>query len=178
MSELELREELIRYGKLLVEHQLIQATWGNISVRVNDDHFLITPSGVDYDRISPSDIVLISVADGDYDKSLHPSSERTMHRLIYQVRPDIRAIVHTHSSNCAVFAACHADLLTDVLDYPCAPYAVSSSRALARNVSNVMLAHDGCIMANHGFVTGADTLEHAFAQAVEAERAAGEVLGA
>ena len=169
----DLRQEVIRCGQLLVERHLIQATWGNVSVRVGDDGFLISPSGVDYARVQPDEVVLVSLADGSYEKGLRPSSERKMHRAIYQVRPDIRAIVHTHSANCAVFAACHADLLTEVLDYPCAPYAVSGSKRLATNVSHVMIGHDGCILANHGFVTGAETLERAFAQAQEAEAAAG-----
>jgi L-fuculose-phosphate aldolase len=173
MDVSELRREVMRYGQLLVEHRLIQATWGNVSVRVDDDHFLISPSGVDYNAVTPGEVALVSIADGSYDKGLHPSSERRMHQLIYQERPDIRAIVHTHSANCAVFAACHADLLTEVLDYPCAPYAVSGSKRLATNVSRVMIGHDGCILANHGFVTGADTLGRAFARAQEAEAAAG-----
>ena len=177
MDVSELQREVMRYGQLLVEHRLIQATWGNVSVRVDDDHFLITPSGVDYYRTRPEDVVLVCVSDGSYEKGARPSSERRMHRAIYQVRPDLRAIVHTHSQNCAVLAGCHLDLLTDVLDYPCAAYAVSGSAGLARNVANIMRAHDGCIMANHGFVTGAETLGRALSQALEAERAAGELLG-
>lgn len=173
----DLRQEVIRCGQLLVERHLIQATWGNVSVRVGDDGFLISPSGVDYARVQPDEVVLVSLADGSYEKGLRPSSERKMHRAIYQVRPDIRAIVHTHSANCAVLATCHKDLLTSSLDYPCAAYAVSGSGALAKNVANIMRAHDGCIMANHGFVTGAETLEQALAQAIEAEEAAGEMLG-
>jgi len=101
-----------------------------------------------------------------------------MHQAIYQNRPDIWAVIHTHSASCAVFAACHVDLRSDALFYPCAPYAVSGSATLARNVGNVMRAHDGCIMANHGFVTGAETLAQALAQALEAERVAGELLEA
>ena len=173
-----LRNEVVAYGRKLVDERLIQATWGNVSVRVDDDHFLISPSGVDYFSVTSEEVALVSVADGGYEKGLHPSSERRMHQLIYQERPDINAIVHTHSANCAVFAACHEDLLTDELDYPCAPYAVSGSKRLATNVSRVMVGHDGCILANHGFVTGADTLERAFAQAQEAEEAAGRRLEA
>lgn len=173
----ELRQEVIRYGQLLVEHRLIQATWGNVSVRVDDDHFLMSPSGVDYYHVSPQEVALVRVADGSYDKGLHPSSERRMHQAIYRERGDIRAVVHTHSANCAVFAACRADLVTNEVNYPCATYGVSGSAALAKSVAQIMLAHDGCIMANHGFVTGAQTLERALAQAIEAERVAGELLG-
>lgn len=166
------RLEVIAYGQRLVDEHLIQATWGNVSVRVDDDHFLISPSGVDYHTVTPREVVPVYISDGSYPKGLRPSSERRMHQLIYQARPDIRAIVHTHSSHCAVFAACHQDLLTEVLDYPCAPYAVSGSAQLADNVAHVMLGHDGCILANHGLVTAGDTLEQAFERAREAEAAA------
>jgi L-fuculose-phosphate aldolase len=172
------RAKVIRYGQLLVEHRLIQATWGNVSLRVDEGHFLMSPSGVNYFHVLPEEVALVSLADGSYEKGLHPSSERRMHQAIYQNRPDIWAIIHTHSTNCAVFAACHADLRSDELFYPCAPYAVSGSTALARNVSNIMRAYDGCIMANHGFVAGADTLERALALALEAERLAGGLLEA
>jgi L-fuculose-phosphate aldolase len=175
MDNADLRQEVIEYGQLLVEHHLIQATWGNVSVRVGDS-FLISPSGVDYFSVRPEDVVLVSTAEGTYEKGLHPSSERRMHQAIYHNRPDIWAVIHTHSASCAVFAACHADLRSDELFYPCAPYAVSGSATLARNVGNVMRAHDGCIMANHGFVTGAETLAQALAQALAAEHLAEELL--
>ena len=177
MTEHELRQDVIRYGQLLVEHHLIQATWGNVSVRLGDS-FLISPSGVDYYRVKPEEVVLVSIENGSYEKGLHPSSERRMHQAIYQNRPDIKAIIHTHSASCAVFAACHEGLVTDEVNYPCAEYAVSGSKELAKRVGQMLLAHDGCIMANHGFVTGAQSLERALAQVLEAERVAGELLGA
>ena len=58
------RAEVIRYGQLLVQQRLIQATWGNVSLRVDDDHFLISPSGVDYFHTKPEDVVLVSVVAG------------------------------------------------------------------------------------------------------------------
>ncbi|MBR1830170.1 MAG: class II aldolase/adducin family protein [Atopobiaceae bacterium] len=177
MYNASLRQEVIRYGQLLVERHLIQATWGNVSVRVGDS-FLISPSGVDYYHVTPEEVVLVSIADGTYEKGLHPSSERRVHQAIYQSRPDIKAIIHTHSANCSVFAACHESLVTDEVNYPCAEYAVSGSKRLAKLVGQMFLAHDGCIMANHGFVTGAQTLEEALTQACDAERIAGELLGA
>ena len=177
MDNADLRQEVIEYGQLLVEHHLIQATWGNVSVRVGDS-FLISPSGVDYFSVRPEDVVLVSIAEGTYEKGLHPSSERRMHQVIYRNRPDIKAIIHTHSANCAVFAACHEPLVTDEVNYPCADYAVSGSKELAKRVGQMFLAHDGCIMANHGFVTGAQSLRLALAQALDAERIAGELLEA
>ena len=72
VSDLALRESVIAYGKKLVENRLIQATWGNVSARIDADRFLITPSGVDYDRIRPEDIVEIRIADGELRRRAAP----------------------------------------------------------------------------------------------------------
>ena len=178
VPDLALRRAVIEYGQHLVERRLIQATWGNVSARIDDDRFLITPSGVDYGRIRPEEVVEVRVSDGAFAEGLHPSSERKLHQLVYKVRPDIRAIIHTHSACCQVFAACGKDLQGAGVLYPCAGYAVSGSKKLAENTAAVMAGHDGCVMANHGFVAGADSLEKALARAVEAEALAGRLLQA
>ena len=169
-------EELVQCGTKLADMGLIQGTWGNLSARLDQDFFLITPSGADYYGILPEDIVKVDMRDGTYEAGKHPSSERLMHQLIYLNRPDLGGIVHTHSPYCSVFAACRKDLVTSRLDYPCASYAVSGSRKLAVNVSQIMLGHDGCILSNHGFVCGAADLTAALALAAEAEKAAEEML--
>lgn len=81
-----------------MENRLIQATWGTSRARIDADRFLITPSGVDYDRIRPEDIVEIRIADGSFAAGQRPSSEREMHRRIYAARGDVRAVIHTHSA--------------------------------------------------------------------------------
>ncbi len=171
-----LREAVIAYGKKLVEHRLIQATWGNVSVRLDADHFLITPSGVDYDRIRPEDVVEVRISDGSFSEGTHPSSERKMHRLIYAARPDAGAVIHTHSASLQVFAACRAPLHTAELDIPCAPYGVSGSEKLAESVAETLRTHDTCIMSNHGFTAAAKDLEAALTAALQAEQAASELL--
>jgi L-fuculose-phosphate aldolase len=176
MTEDDVRRELVQCGTKLADMGLIQGTWGNLSARLDQDFFLITPSGADYYGILPEDIVKVDMRDGTYEAGKHPSSERLMHQLIYLNRPDLGGIVHTHSPYCSVFAACRKDLVTSRLDYPCASYAVSGSRKLAVNVSQIMLGHDGCILSNHGFVCGAADLTAAVALAAEAEKAAEEIL--
>ncbi|HAE17289.1 MAG TPA: class II aldolase [Erysipelotrichaceae bacterium] len=176
MTEDDVRRELVQCGTKLADMGLIQGTWGNLSARLDQDFFLITPSGADYYGILPEDIVKVDMRDGTYEAGKHPSSERLMHQLIYLNRPDLGGIVHTHSPYCSVFAACRKDLVTSRLDYPCASYAVSGSRKLAVNVSQIMLGHDGCILSNHGFVCGAADLTAALALAAEAEKAAEEML--
>ena len=176
MKENELRQAIIDYGKKLVEYHLIQSTWGNISVRLDDEYFLITPSGVNYDAIKLEDIVKIKIEDCSYESKIKPSSEKNMHQLIYKERKDIGALVHTHSSNIQVLAGCHLGLTNNGIDYPCAKYGISSTKKLAENVALIMKDYDGAIMANHGIVVSGKNLTEAFKNALEAEEAAGEAL--
>lgn len=178
VPDLALREAVIAYGKKLVENRLIQATWGNVSARIDEDHFLITPSGVDYDRIRPEDIVEICISDGSFAAGQRPSSEREMHRLIYAARSDVRAVIHTHSAALQTFAACRESLRTPGLAAPCSAYGVSGSKKLAESVSEVLCSHDLCIMANHGFTAVGAELETALSRAVAAEEAAKRILEA
>lgn len=175
--ENELRNAIIFYGKKLVEDKLIQATWGNISARLNDEYYLITPSGIDYFKITPNEIVKVKISDFSYEGAIKPSSERRMHGLIYQQRSDICAIVHTHSSNLQIFASCHVGLsINGEIIYPCSKYAVSGSKKLAKNVAKAIKNYDGVIIANHGFVVGDKSLEEAYNKALNAEKKAGECL--
>ena len=172
VPDLALRESVIAYGKKLAENRLIQATWGNVSARIDENRFLITPSGVDYDRIRPEDIVEIRISDGSFAAGQRPSSERELHRLVYAQRGDIRAVIHTHSAALQTFAACRESLRTPEIDAPCASYGVSGSKKLAESASGVLRSHDLCIMANHGFIAVGADLETALARAVTAENAA------
>lgn len=178
VSDLALREAVIAYGKKLAEYRLIQATWGNVSARIDESRFLITPSGVDYDRIRPEDIVEIRISDGGFAAGQHPSSEREMHRRVYALRPDVRAVIHTHSAALQAFSACRTGLHTPEINAPCAAYGVSGSKKLAENASGVLREHDLCIMANHGFTAVGSALEEALARAAAAEAAAKRILEA
>lgn len=70
------RELVIEAGKKLVETGLIARTWGNVSCRVNDKQFVITPSGRAYETLTPEEIVLVNIEDCSYDGDIKPSSEK------------------------------------------------------------------------------------------------------
>lgn len=176
VPDLALRESVIAYGRKLVENRLIQATWGNVSARIDENRFLITPSGVDYDRIRPEDIVEICISDGSFAAGQRPSSEREMHRRIYAARGDVRAVIHTHSAALQTFAACRESLHAPEIEAPCAAYGVSGSKKLAESASEVLRSHDLCIMANHGFTAVGADLATALSRAVSAEKAAKQIL--
>ena len=175
------RCQLVAYGKKMLETGLVQGTWGNLSVRLDDNYMLVTPSGLDYNRLSPLDEVKVEIATGEYEGDLKPTSETAFHCGLYAMRQDVGAILHTHSKYCAVFAAAHMPLEiedpalaeafgTDLL--PIAAYGLSGTKTLAKNILQVMGTAPGCLMRNHGMIAVGNDLEHAFDRCLKMEQAA------
>ena len=90
--EWELREKLCEYGKKLVKTGLVQGTWGNLSIKLDDTYMLVTPSGLDYTRLTPADMVKVNISTLEYEGSLKPTSEKGLHAEVYKQRPDAREI--------------------------------------------------------------------------------------
>ncbi len=174
MNQSELLEEkkhIISVSRELHEIGLLVRTWGNISSRVDKDHFLITPSGIRYEDLTPEMIVIVNINDLSYEGDYIPSSESKVHAAAYKVRKDADFIVHTHQ----VFASCAGTLgLKKVFSYfededvtiPVAPYALPGTEKLAENVAHTLKKYkdaNGIIMANHGTLClGADSRDAVF----------------
>lgn len=77
---------------------LVAGTWGNISGRVDDEYMVITPSGMDYERLAAEDMVIINMRTLAYEGNLKPSVEAVVHASIYLDRPEVNGIMHTHST--------------------------------------------------------------------------------
>ena len=135
--EEEARRLVIQTGLLLTEKKLIARTWGNISARICDTQFVITPSGRAYDTLKPEDLVKVNIADGSYTASNKPSSECGVHLAAYQLRRDISFVIHTHQFYAsAVCAACE-----DTPFAPCAAYGKPGSAALKESLAKTITAH-------------------------------------
>lgn len=169
-----------------------QGTSGNISVRVGDE-MLITPSGLPYDQIRPKDIVAVSLATGEASGPHKPSSEWQFHVALLNARPDIKAVVHAHPTNCVALAMlresippCHYMIAAfGGNSIPLIDYAQFGSEKLAQLLVDAMTDRTGCLMSNHGAVTlGADlqsalwrmTELEALARSYMIARQAGEVV--
>lgn len=149
---------------------------GNVSQRFGDG-MLITPSGMAYDTLKPSDIVHVAddgrVAAG----ARKPSSEWRFHLAAYRARPDGHAIVHTHSLHATVIACTGKPIpafhymvaIAGGKDIPCVPYATFGTEELSRFVAEGLRHRDACLMANHGQITIAATLAGALELAQEIE---------
>lgn len=154
-----LRAQLVNYGKQLVASGLVQGTWGNLSARLDDTYMLVTPSGLDYARLTPVDMVKVNIRTLEYEGGLKPTSEKSLHAAIYQNRPDIGGIIHTHSKYCCVYAAARRDLpipadRQTAFQSPIklAPYAPPGSKALTKNTAAAVGDNYGAIMAGHGMI--------------------------
>lgn len=174
--EEQLREMLVAYGRRLVESGLVQGTWGNISVRLDERYMLTTPSGLDYMRLTPGDMVKVEISTLEYEGEIRPTSEKGLHAAIYQGRSDVGAVIHTHAKYCSVFAAARKDM--PVLDdfrsifgdvIRLAPYALAGSKALMKNTAAALGDNFGAIMASHGMVACGRDLEEAFENCVRME---------
>ena len=164
-----LRAQLVDYGKQLVASGLVQGTWGNLSARLDDTYMLVTPSGLDYARLTPADMVKVNMRTLVYEGDLKPTSEKSLHAAIYQNRPDIGGIIHTHSKYCCVYAAARRDLpipadRQTAFQSPIklAPYAPPGSKTLTKNTAAAVGDNYGAIMAGHGMIACGRDLTAAF----------------
>ena len=159
MNEREAKQKVVFAGKRLVESGLIARTWGNVSCRISDSHFVITPSGRDYLTLTPEEIVTVSISDLSYVGSIKPSSEKGIHAEIYKQKPNINFVIHTHQENASILSAMGLDSIsTDSAilgnEIICASYALPGTKKLRRNVSEALSRSKGnaLIMKNHGAI--------------------------
>lgn len=179
------KEKIIAAGRKLIEKGLIARTWGNISCRVNNYQFVITPSGKAYETLTLDDIVLINIEDLSYDGDVKPSSEKGIHAEVYKHHPDINFIIHTHQINASIVSTLGVDNIPLTPKYsiigssiPIAKYALPGTKKLRKNISHKLRTYDSkaIIMAKHGAVCFGKDLEEAFIIANELEKACEDFL--
>ncbi len=170
------RSSLIDNGKELVRRDLSYGSWGNLSLRINDDEMLITPSSMDYFDIKIEDIVKVNIHTLEYGSQRMPSTELKMHAAAYREFPDCKAIIQTRSNAISVFAACKAgftlgegELQELIGDVKVTDYALPGSEELAEAVVSTLKDTHACIIPHHGAVFYGPSLEvvMAIAEAVE-----------
>ena len=153
---------LVRAANLLVERGLVTGTQGNVSVR-DGDRILITPTALPYDEMTEEDVVVL----GERGRR-EPSTEWQVHAKIYAARPEVRAIVHTHSP--AATAWSHG---TEPLDgIRVAEYADAGTAALGRRAIGALEGRSAVLLARHGVVAVGTTMGHALWRAAHVEREA------
>jgi L-fuculose-phosphate aldolase len=179
--EPELREQLVAYARQMLTSGLVRGTSGNASVRPSGASWcLLTPSGVDYLTMLPDDLVKVDLNGEPLLRSLKPSVDTPVHVAIYRARPDVGAVIHTHSPYAAAFSTLHREippLLVEsagylggsvrVLDY------VPPARPDTGDVVAAGLGSDWAVLLpNHGVVAVGEDLRRCFGAAHQVEESA------
>lgn len=179
------RVDLIETCKKMNAVGLNQGTSGNASIRV-ESGLLITPSGLDYDKLSPSDMVKIDYEGKVLRGGKAPSSEWHFHCRVMAAKPKAGALLHTHSINATTLACLGRGIppfhymiaVAGGRDIKCAPYATFGTEKLADAVLEALDGRLACLMANHGMIVLGRNIEDAFKRAVEIETLAAQYLKA
>ncbi len=169
------RQQMVQASRKLVALRLNRGTSGNIGVRL-DQSLLVTPSGVPAEDLSPDSMVEIDFS-GTVLGTGNPSSEWRFHRDILLARPEIGAIVHTHSRFAATLACLQRDIpafhymiaVAGGDTIRCAPYALFGSQALSDLALQALESRKACLLGNHGLIALGADLTEALAMAVEVE---------
>ena len=181
-SSLLLREQMIAACRQLEQTGLNRGTSGNVSCR-HEDHFLITPSGVPVAKLDAAGIVAMNF-EGNVIGTGTPSSEWHFHLGLLKNRPELNAIVHTHSPHATALACLREDLpsfhymiaIAGGDSIRCAPYALFGTEALSACTIAAMKDRKACLLANHGLIAAGRDLDEAMAVAIEIESLCGQYL--
>ncbi|HEY9035295.1 MAG TPA: class II aldolase/adducin family protein [Pseudomonadales bacterium] len=182
MNENRLRAHLLRTARALNSSGLNHGKAGNVSVRCGDG-FLITPSGIAYEKLTTKQLVRVDAND-QWADGLMPSTEWSMHRGVYAAHAEIQALVHAHPRHATALACTRQGIpafhymvaVAGGHDIPCCAYETFGTDALAHAVTKALSNRKACLMANHGLMaTGAD-LDSALSLATEVENLAAQYL--
>ncbi len=182
MDIIKAKQIVIEAGKKLVETGLIARTWGNVSCRISDTEFVITPSGRSYESLTPDEIVKVKIDDLSYEGDVKPSSEKGVHASAYKLRPDCNFVIHTHQLNASVVSTLDKDMPVENAEHaavlgnfvPIASYGMPSTKKLKKGVYAAIEqnpASKAVIMCSHGAVCMGADYEDAFAIAQTLEDA-------
>ncbi len=175
--------EVARIAGELRRRGLAIGTSGNVSARLADGRIAMTPANMDADEMAPEDVVILAADGAVTEGRRQPSSELRIHVEVLAARPDVQAIVHTHSPYATTFAinrrpipAVHYVLAMLVQpgrdSIRVAPYATFGTADLARNVVATLGADHGVLLASHGAIAVGATLEIALGRAERIEELA------
>ncbi len=190
------RELVLKAGLELCEAGLVARTWGNISARVSDTQYVITPSGRAYDTLTTDDIVLVNIADGSYVGDVKPSGEKGVHAAVYELCPDMNFVIHTHQNYASALSVLGKELLIERDgDYqnaaegssmsllgstlPCADYGMYATEQLVNNIKAQITAYPESkvvLMKYHGALCYGKDYDEAFAVAYELEKVSEDIF--
>lgn len=171
-SEYEVKKQICEIGRRIYNKGMVAANDGNISVKISDNEFLCTPTGVSKGFMTPEYICKV---DGEgkviqANPGFKPSSEIKMHMRVYKERPDVKSVVHAHPMYATSFAIAGIPLTQPIMPeavialgcVPIAEYGTPSTNEIPDAVSKYLQSFDAVLLENHGALTYSDSLLAAY----------------
>ncbi len=185
-AERRAREELVEIGRRLHARDLVGAAEGNLSVRLGEDRFLVTASGVSKGHLSPDDLVVVDGRGERRSGRGRPSTETRMHLAAYAARPDVGAVVHAHPITAVALTVAGLPPPSDLVPEAAvtlgplavAPFATPGTDEVPASLAPFLPTHDVILLERHGAVALGRTLAEAFERMETLERVARVALAA
>ncbi len=183
----EAKKLVVQAGLDLIKKGLIARTWGNVSARISDTQFVITPSGRAYEDLTPDEIVVVNIDDCSYEGDIKPSSEKGVHAAAYRHHPTVDFVIHTHQKAATIVSITGMEIRNVYPEFrevlgdkvPCAAYAMSTTDSLRKKVERCIEMNPrarAIMMMHHGTVCMGDSYEHAFALAENLEACCEKII--
>jgi L-fuculose-phosphate aldolase len=171
-SEQQHREDIVQVGRMMYERGWIAGSDGNLSVRLDADRILATPTGMCKGRMNPEDLLICDNAGNKISGERERTTEMAMHVAVYQTRPDIHAVVHAHPPIATGFAVAGRalnmgimpELIVSLGSVPLADYGLPGTPALVDGMLPFVAKFDAILLANHGAVAYGTDIHRAFAR--------------
>ncbi len=172
LSELEIKKEICEIGKRIYDKGMVAANDGNISVKLSENEFLCTPTGVSKGFMTPDYICKVDRTGKvlEANEKYKPSSEIKMHMRVYDERADVNAVVHAHPMYATAFAIAGIPLTQPIMpeaviflgSVPIAEYGTPSTHEIPDAISKYLQHYDALLLENHGALTYSDSLLAAY----------------
>ena len=160
LTEKEYRQNIVEVGRMVYAKGWVAANDGNISIRLDQNRILASPTGVSKGMMQPDDLIICDLNGDKIEGRRERTSEIAMHTTVYKLRPDVRAVVHAHPPVSTGFAvagkALNLAILPEVVIglgcVPLAEYGLPGTPALTDGMLPYIPKYDALLMANHGAV--------------------------
>ena len=169
-SPFEIKKEICEVGHKLWTKGFVAANDGNISVKISENEYYCTPTGVSKGSLTPDMIIKVDKDGNKLEGKLNPSSEIKMHMRVYRERPDVTAVVHAHPPVATAFTVADIDLDQYILpeavltigEVPTCDYGTPSTMEIPDSLDPYLQNHDAFLLRNHGALTVGCNLNKAF----------------
>lgn len=171
-TEYEIKKQICEIGKRIYNRGMVASNDGNISVKLNDNEFLCTPTGVSKGFMTPEYICKVDAKGNVLQayEGFKPSSEIKMHMRVYKERPDVNSVVHAHPVYATSFAIAGIPLTEPIMPeavialgcVPIAEYGTPSTEEIPDAVSKYLPYYDAVLLENHGALAFSDSLLNAY----------------